>query len=44
MIVALGTILDRLELMSGPGGMACRVDFVLRPEGREAVTVRPVAG
>lgn len=41
MIVALGTILDRLELTPGPGGMACRVDFVLRPEGRRAVTARP---
>jgi len=44
MIVALGTILDRLELLPGPGGgMACRVDFVLRPEGRGAVTARPIA-
>ena len=44
MIVALGTILDRLELLTGPGGpMTCRVDFVLRPEGREAVTVGPAA-
>ncbi|MDZ4109778.1 MAG: cytochrome P450 [Brevundimonas sp.] len=42
MIVALGTILDRLELTPGPGGMACRVDFVLRPEGRQAVTARPL--
>jgi len=41
MIVALGTILDRLELLPGPGGMGCRVDFVLRPEGRQAVTARP---
>jgi len=44
MIVALGTILDRLELLPGPGGgMRCRVDFVLRPEGRGAVAVRPTA-
>lgn len=44
MIVALGTILDRLELLPGAGGgMACRVDFVLRPEGRGAVTARPIA-
>lgn len=44
MIVALGTILDRLELLPGPGGgMSCRVDFVLRPEGRGAVAVRPAA-
>jgi cytochrome P450 len=42
MIVALGTIVDRLELLPAPGGMACRVDFVLRPEGREAVTARPL--
>jgi cytochrome P450 len=42
MIVALGTILDRLDLRPGPGGMACRVDFVLRPEGRQAVTARPI--
>ena len=43
MIVALGTILDRLELLPGPGGgMRCRVDFVLRPEGRGAVTARPI--
>ncbi len=42
MIVALGTILDRLELLPGRGGMRCRVDFVLRPEGREAVTARPL--
>ena len=42
MTLALGTILDRLELAPGPGGMRCRVDFVLRPEGREAVTVRPL--
>lgn len=43
MIVALGTILDRLELLPGPGGgMACRVDFVLRPEGRGAVAARPL--
>jgi len=42
MIVALGSILDRLELMPGPGRMACRVDFVLRPEGRQAVTARPI--
>lgn len=42
MIVALGTILDRLDLRPGPGGMACRVDFVLRPEGRQAVTARPL--
>lgn len=42
MIVALGTVLDRLELVPGPGErMACRVDFVLRPEGRQAVAVRP---
>ena len=44
MIVALGTVLDRLELLPGPGGgMTCRVDFVLRPEGRGAVAVRPAA-
>lgn len=43
MIVALGTILDRLELSPGAGGaMRCRVDFVLRPEGRAAVTARPI--
>ena len=41
MVVALGAILDRLELLPGPDAMGCRVDFVLRPEGRGAVTVRP---
>lgn len=42
MTVALGTVLDRLELVPGPGArMACRVDFVLRPEGRQAVAARP---
>lgn len=42
MIVALGALLDRHALRPGPGGgMACRVDFVLRPEGRAAVTARP---
>jgi cytochrome P450 len=42
MIVALGTILDRLELLPGPGEpMRLRVDFVLRPEGRRTVTARP---
>ena len=41
MVVALGAILDRLELLPGPEAMSCRVDFVLRPEGRRAVTVRP---
>lgn len=43
MVVALGTILDRLELLPGPEGLSCRVDFVLRPEGRRAVTVRAAA-
>lgn len=42
MIVALGTSLDRFELLPGPERMTCRVDFVLRPEGRPAVTVRPL--
>ena len=42
MIVALGTALDRFELLPGPERMKCRVDFVLRPEGRRAVTVRPL--
>ncbi|MBX9461256.1 MAG: cytochrome P450 [Brevundimonas sp.] len=45
LIVAMGTILDRLELLPGPGGgMRCRVDFVLRPEGRAAVTARRIGG
>lgn len=43
MVVALGTILDRLELLPGPGEpMACRVDFVLRPVGRAALSARAV--
>lgn len=42
MIVALGTTLDRFELRPGPERMTCRVDFVLRPEGRRPVTVRPL--
>lgn len=42
MIVALGTALDRFELLPGPEPMRCRVDFVLRPEGRRTVTVRPL--
>lgn len=42
MLVALGTALDRFELVPGPEPMKCRVDFVLRPEGREAITVRPI--
>lgn len=43
MVVALGTILDRFELHPGPERMRCRVDFVLRPEGRRAVVARPLA-
>lgn len=42
LVVALGMVLDRLELLPGPGSMACRVDFVLRPEGRAAVIARPI--
>lgn len=43
MVVALGTVLDRFELRPGPERMRCRVDFVLRPEGRRAVIARPLA-
>lgn len=40
--LALGLIVSRFVLEPNPGhDLSCRVDFVLRPEGRDAVRVRP---
>ncbi|MFT4912174.1 MAG: cytochrome P450 [Brevundimonas sp.] len=43
LILAVGSILERFELLPNPGHpMGCRVDFVLRPVGRQTLLVRPI--
>jgi cytochrome P450 len=43
LILTIGSILERFELLPNPGHpMGCRVDFVLRPVGRETLLVRPI--
>ncbi len=42
MVRFLGAAVDRFELVARPEApMTCRVDFVLRPAGRSAVSLRP---
>jgi len=42
--LAIGMIVSRFELAPNPGhGLDCRVDFVLRPEGRDAMLLRALA-
>ena len=44
MVQFLGSAIDRFELLPGPDApMTCRVNFVLRPQGRGAVSLRPAS-
>lgn len=45
LVVIIGRILQRFQMLANPGfGLECGVDFALRPVGREALIIRPVAG